>query len=192
MAGDIWPSFEPAISPLLTQDDDAALWASVVNVVYSDAHTLCQSVAKYGRVLTQLGCCSHWLRPHQTRWSAGGGFAWPTGYGGPNFSRAGLPEYDWFVQWTWCPESNSWARSFADPSSDQLVFRVTVPARTRFHRQAAVHSIWHPGSPLQPQIPLTQFYGFRAKSDSWFCTAYRASPNDRVYELVAENSEVLH
>jgi hypothetical protein len=82
MADDLWRTFEPIIVPLLSGDDDPALWAAVVNAIYPDAQALCRSVAGRRRVLTQLGRCSHWLRPHQTRWTADGGFAWPTGYDG--------------------------------------------------------------------------------------------------------------
>ncbi len=179
---DLWPMFESVIIPLLDDEDDPALWAAVVNAVYPDARRLCRFIAGRGRVLTRLGRCSHWLRPNQTRWAADGGFAWPTGYGGPRFSRNGLPEFDWFGQWEWCPESSTWMVAAGDPSPGHFMFRVTVPARSRRHRQAAVHSIWQPGTPPQPRAPLVQFYGFRERS-GWSCTAYCASPSERVYEV---------
>src|SRR4051812_22170100 len=96
---DLWSAFEPVIDPLLGADDDPALWWAVVNSVYTDAQVLCRLVPRTWAVVTQLGRCSHWLRPHQTRWSADGGFAWLTGYGGRRSSRLGLPEFDWFRQW---------------------------------------------------------------------------------------------
>lgn len=188
MADDLWPMFEPVISHLLGDDDDPSLWAAVVNAVYSDAQALCRFVNNRGRVLTRLGRCSHWLRPHQTRWTGDGGFAWPTGYDGPRFSRAGLPEFDWFRQWEWCPESGTWMVASDDIAPDQLLFRVTIPARSQRHRQAAVHSVWQPGAPPQPHVPLVQFYGFRERS-GWSCTAYRASPGESVYEQVADIPE---
>ncbi|HEY1188362.1 MAG TPA: hypothetical protein VGE74_11940 [Gemmata sp.] len=186
MANDLWPMFESIIAPLLGGDDNPSLWAAVVNTVYADAQALCRSVARRGRVLTRLGRCSHWLRPHQTRWTADGGFAWPTGYDGPRFSRTGLPEFDWFAQWEWCPESATWATASGAPAPDELLFRVAIPARSRRHRQAAVHSAWLPGTPPQPRVPLVQFHGFRERS-GWSCTAYRASPGEGAYELAADN-----
>jgi hypothetical protein len=188
MADNLWPVFEPAIAPLLGTEDDAELWAAVVNTVYSDAQALCRAVTSRGRVITQFGRCSHWLRPHQTRWTADGGFAWPAGYDGPRFSRSGLPEFDWFAQWEWCPDAGGWMAVAGEPGAGQLVFRVAVPARSCRHRQAAVHSVWQPGSPPQPQVSLVQFYGFRRQS-GWSCTAYRASPSDQVYEVAAERSQ---
>jgi hypothetical protein len=178
--------FEPVITPHLSEEDDPALWAAVVNAVYTDANALCRSLASCGRILTRLGLCSHWLRPHQTRWTADGGFAWPTGYDGPQFSRTGLPEFDWFVPLVWCPEPGSWALANGDPAADQLLFRVAVPARSRRHRQAAVHTLWQPGSPTRPREPLVQFYGFRERS-GWLCTAYRGPAE--VYELAAERQD---
>ncbi len=188
MAENLWPVFEPTIAPLLWDDDDPTLWAAAVNAVYPDAQALCRYVTSRGRVLTRLGRCSHWLRPHQTRWTANGGFAWPTGYDGPSFSRTGLPEFDWFGQWEWCPKSGGWAVAAGDPSPGQLLFRVAVPGRSRRHGQAAVHSVWQPGTPPQPRVPLVQFYGLRERS-GWSCTAYHAAPSDRVYELVAEGQD---
>jgi hypothetical protein len=181
----LWAMFEPAITPLLGDEDDPCLWAAVVNAVYPDAQALCRTVTGRGRVVTRLGRCSHWLRPHQTRWTADGGLAWPTGYDGPRFSRTGLPEFDWFAQWEWCPESDRWTPACGEPASDQLLFRVTVPGRSRRHRQAAVHTVWQPGTPPEPQSSLVQFYGFRERS-GWCCTAYRASPGEQAYELIAE------
>lgn len=183
---DLWPLFEPVIAPLLGEDDDPRLWAAVVNAVYPDAKALCRAVTGRGHVLTRLGRCSHWLRPHQTRWTADGGFAWPTGYGSPQFSRCGLPEFDWFAQWEWLPELAGWSVAAGNPAPGQLVFRVAVPARSRRHRQAAVHSVWQPGPPSRPRASLVQFYGFRERSE-WVCTAYRG-PGE-VYELAAESQD---
>ncbi len=174
---------------MLGGDDDPTLWAAVVNAVYADAHALCRAAAGGVRVFTRLGRCSHWLRPHQTRWTADGGFAWPTGYGGRPSSRAGLPEFDWFAQWVWCPQSGRWRAAFGDPPPGQLLFRVAVPARSRRHQQAAVHTAWRPGTPPRPRrVPLVQFYGFR-KGPGWSCTAYRAAPGEGVYELAAEGDD---
>ncbi len=184
MTADLWPMFEPVIAPLLGEEDDPALWSAVVNAIYIDAQALCRAVTSRVRVRTRLGRCSHWLRPHQTRWTEGGGFAWPTGYDGPRFSRTGLPEFDWFAEWEWCPESCGWATAASDPSPSQLVFRVAVPARSRRHRQTAVHSVWQPGPPPRPRLPLLQFYGFRQQV-GWSCTAYRG-PGDWVYEVAPE------
>lgn len=187
MADDLWPMFESAVTPLLGADDDPALWAAVVNAVYPDAQALCRLGTGHGRIATRLGRCSHWLRPHQTRWTADGGFAWPTGYVGRRFSREGLPEFDWFAQWAWSPESNRWARVYGGPVPGELCFRVAVPARSARHEQAAVHTVWRPGPPPRRRVPLVQFYGFR-KRPQWTCTAYRG-PGEWVYELASRGRD---
>lgn len=186
MTIDPWPMFEPILAPLLDpDDDDPGLWSAVVNTVYGDALALCRGVDSGDRVVTQIGRCSHWLRPHQSRWSADGGFAWPTGYDGAGFSRAGLPEFDWSGFLSWSPASQAWQPSTGEPKRGQLVFRVAVPSRSRRHRQAAIHSTWRPGAPPRPRTALTQFYGFRQRIGGWSCTAYSAFPGDRVYERAA-------
>jgi hypothetical protein len=163
---DLWSAYKKVIEPLLGAEDDPALWQSVVNTVFPDAQALCQLVQGSWRVITQLGSCSHWLRPHQTRWTADGGFAWPTGYQGRPWSRLGLPEFDWFRERTW------------RPGLKQLLFRVAVPSRSRRHRQAAVHTVWHPGKAFGFRSDVIQFYGFRRQaSGSWACVAYRPWPS---------------
>lgn len=157
----------------LTQDDDPQLWAAVVETVYSDAEYLCSLNSTSATISTTIGCCSHWLRPHQTRWTADGGFAWPTGYGGREFSRTGLPLHDWEVELWWNAEGR-WEPKpppGLHPRRVNLQLRVSVPARSTRHEQAAVFTIWMPGSPPLPQKQLLQFYGFRRQETGWLCTA---------------------
>jgi hypothetical protein len=118
---------------------------------------------------------------------ADGGFAWPSGYGRVGFSFTGLPEYDWFCRWDWCPQSSTWTRAESDtlPLKADCSFRVTIPSRTARHRKAAIHTIWQPGPPQDPQIEMRQFYGFRRKPTGWECAAYQANRED-AYELTAE------
>ncbi|HVK12603.1 MAG TPA: hypothetical protein VM597_27890 [Gemmataceae bacterium] len=188
MAGEDWPTFAPAVVRLLGEEDDPALWSAVVDAVYPDARALCQVVAGRWEVSTQLGRCSHWLRPHQTRWPADGGFAWPTGYDGPRQSREGLPEFDWSCEWHWRSDGQGWELADAAPGSKRLVFRVAVPARSGRHRQAAVHTVWRPGAAFGFDADVVQFYGFRQHGSGWTCTAYRASPwrAERLYEVAPD------
>jgi hypothetical protein len=176
----VWPAFAPDVMSRLTGEDDPAFWEVALNDIFAEADVLCGK-AGGEPVLAQVGSCSHWLRPHQTRWTADGGFAWPTGYGGVGFSRLGLPEFDWSVTRRWDPASASWEPDGGPAAQGGLVFRVTLPARSARHLQAAVHTLWTPGPPVFPRKELLQFYGFRKKEGQWACTAYRG--DESVYEL---------
>lgn len=76
-----------AIAQNLNAEDDPELWQVVIDTILADLQAA-------NGITVEIGRCSHWLRPHQTRWTADGGFAWPTGYGGTAFSRTGLPLFD--------------------------------------------------------------------------------------------------
>ena len=52
-----------------------------------------------------------------------------------------------------------------------LTLRVTLPTRTKTHNQAAVHTVWTPGSPTVPDQEAIRLYGFRKIEDHWQCTA---------------------
>jgi hypothetical protein len=188
---EFWPVVASVIAPMLGEEDDSALWPLVLDTTYADAQVLARLASGHHRVLTQIGRCSHWLAPNQCRWTAEGSFAWPSGYGAAGFSLTGLPDFDWFGQWAWHPESQIWMATDGRPSSRDLVFRVAVPSRTRRHNQAAVHTVWRPGAPPLPRVEVMQFYGFRRHMTKWSCTAYRYwSPRGQcVYEepVVAES-----
>jgi hypothetical protein len=181
-----WPSFAPDILPHLGVGDDRVFWEAAIDVIFRDADFLCRRQDRRDVIVAQVGACSHWLRPHQTRWTADGGFAWPIGYGGTGFSRLGLPEFDWFIKRRWDRLTSSWQPERDTPRTDCLVFRVALPTRTTRHLQAVVHTVWTPGPPVSPRRQLLQFYGFRKKKGRWLCTAYRG--NDGLYERMPEES----
>lgn len=177
----IWPQFRDGIMAHLEADDDPALWQVAVSCIIGDAQFICPACGK--QIVAQIGRCSHWLRPHQTRWTADGGFAWPTGYGGTRFSRSGLPEFDWHVYWEWLPEDREWKFLEPGPEKGAIRLRIAVPSRTNAHHQAAVHTLWTPGSPTTPRKPVVQFYGFRKHEVAWGCTAHHCADH-RIYERV--------
>lgn len=188
-----WALLRDLICSRLTSDDDASAWPIIIDRVCSDAEYLCRHNPDSKFVAMTIGCCSHWLRPHQTRWTADGGFAWPTGYVGQRHSRLGLPQHDWDVAVHWHGNEARWQQT--DPRSrfkprQILEFRVSVPARTAWHEQAAVFTIWRPGSPPLPKDELIQFYGFRKRDDVWACTASTGPEGayDRTAEAVRDGS----
>jgi hypothetical protein len=99
------------------------------------------------------GACSHWLRPHQTRWTKAGGFAYPDGY--RNFE----PEFDWsvvllFRDEQWVPVARK----------RPTFLHVVIPSRTARHKQAAIYTRWLPAKE-------TILYGFRQLDGKWRCVA---------------------
>ena len=155
----------------LRLNDDTALWRVALEHILGE---LPRTPGTPGR-LVQVGRCSHWLRPHQTRWTADGGFAWPTGYGsgGGGYSRTALPQFDWSVVLAWTGER--W-----EPAADKAAkpaLRVAIPSRTMWHQQAAVHTIW-----MTAKEKERRFYGFRKKSGVWRCTAESEWREDRKAE----------
>lgn len=158
-----------ALLPRLRPGDDFGLWRVAVG------HVMSELPERLPGTLVQIGRCSHWLRPHQSRWKADGGFAWPTGYGsgqGGHFNTA-LPQFDWSVTLTWTGQRWEEARD----KRGKPAVRVTVPSRTSWHEQAAVHTVWMTGREKE-----MRFYGFRRKDGVWRCTAESEWNEDRAPE----------
>ncbi len=74
--------YEQSIFAHLLPDDDREFWSTVTNFILHQVKSEVEEATPSVEVYAQIGACSHWLRPHQTRWSAAGGFAHPSGYGG--------------------------------------------------------------------------------------------------------------
>jgi hypothetical protein len=150
----------------LSEEDDPALWAQVLKAVAEDASVL-QVANNRSHLYAEAGVCSHWLRPHQTRWTAAGGFAFPIGYGdAEGFARSGLPGFDWRVKLQFNPAFVNWIVPSELPTKRFSVVRIAVPARTTRHRQAAVHTLWSPGT-LDARQKRVVFYGFRNLTGVW-------------------------
>lgn len=152
----------------LRRNDDPTLWRMAVGHILSELPVKTDTLVEIGR-------CSHWLRPHQTRWTANGGFAWPTGYGSAQggFSRDALPQFDWSVTLAWT--GHAW--QMAQDKSAKPAIRITIPSRTSWHEQAAVHTVWMTGREKE-----RRFYGFRRTDGGWRCTAESEWQEDRATE----------
>jgi hypothetical protein len=149
----------------LAEQDDPGLWEQVLRTIAEDASVL-RAANKRSRLYAEIGVCSHWLRPHQTRWTAAGGFALPSGYQGTRHSRSGLLEFDWSVNLQFNPALLGWIDPPDMPAKRFNLVRIAVPARTTRHRQAAVHTLWSPGT-LDAKQNRTIFYGFRNSGGVW-------------------------
>jgi hypothetical protein len=142
----------------LGADDDPEFWRVALGYILAEA-------TARPDVLAEVGRRSHWLRPHQSRWTADGGFAWPSGYGsgsGGWYFPLALPQFDWSV--VLGGSGSEWA--VVQRRSVRTDVRIAIPSRTRRHRQAAIHTLWHLGREKE-----LVFYGFRRRDEGWACTA---------------------
>jgi hypothetical protein len=149
--------FLDELSEHLDADDDPILWQFALEMILSDLEP------KPG-IQVEVGRCSHWLRPHQSRWTDGGGFAMPRGYGQSHgwLRWCSLPDFDWSVMLGW--DGNRWA--IVKPRSVRNSLRITIPSRTSRHLQAAVDALWHVKREKRETV-----YGFRKRAERWVCTA---------------------
>ena len=165
--------FANALNSHLGSEDDPQFWDVVFRTVLRDIELQHFEEDEKHEIFLQIGACSHWLRPHQTRLTADGGFAYPSGYlGGSGFSRNGLPEFDWYVIVHRDQHKRKWVLTDKFFGKRRLICRVALPTRTLRHNQAAIHLMWTPGTPPQPAQKEVMYYGFRKREGAWQCTVW--------------------
>jgi hypothetical protein len=154
----------------LSVDDDPTLWEYILHAIADEASVLSVQGGR-SRLYMIVGSCSHWARPHQSRWTAAGGFAAPKGYGdGEGFLR-GLPSLDWNVTLQFDPIRRGWVCPQPLPAKRFRSVRLAIPSRTKRLRQAAVHAVWSSGT-LDAKHKQTVFYGFRKSERGWKTVAH--------------------
>jgi hypothetical protein len=141
------PSCKQLILSYLSSEDDEGFWLIAISVLLRDVEAELKETQLKSKVYVQIGACSHWLRPHQTRWTAAGGFVWPSGYGASGYSRLGVPEFDWSVALSRETEEQNWQPVEKFSGKRHFIFRATLPTRTQRHPQAAIHTLWFPSRP---------------------------------------------
>jgi len=145
-----------AIEAKLTADDDPTFWQTALAVLAEEfVHRHAEESAK-GNWAVVVGACSHWERPHQTRWTAAGGFAYPEGY------QQYFPKLDWTV--TMLYREGRLLPVTKLPGKRVGLFQIAMPSRTLRHKQAAVHTRWPTGS-------KSVLFGFRKLNGKWKCVA---------------------
>ena len=144
-------------------EDDPAAWQAILATVSEEfaEHYRTSARGKEAWFL-RIGACSHWMRPHQSRWIAAGGFALATGYKDAAGWSNGLPDFDWSVILAF--DGKQWNRVRKFSGNRQVVFRVAVPSRTLRHKQAAIHTMWSTSHEFT-------LYGFRNIDGKWTCLA---------------------
>jgi hypothetical protein len=68
------------LEPKLVADDDRALWQAALFVLTDEFTQRQADESQRGVWAIVVGACSHWVRPHNSRWNAAGGFVYPDGY----------------------------------------------------------------------------------------------------------------
>jgi hypothetical protein len=144
------------IEPKLAADDDPALWRASLFLLADELAQRQAEESRPGVWAMIVGACSHWVRPHNSRWNAAGGFVYPDGY------KDSVPELDWSVIFVFGNQEFKAVKKL--PGKNMRVFRVAIPARTVRHKQAAIHTRWTPNGE-------TFLYGFRKVADKWQCVA---------------------
>jgi hypothetical protein len=152
-----------------SEDDDLGLWRLAITEIVGENLAYYHDSKVKDAILIRVGKCSHWIRPHQSRYKVAGGFAAPFGYGnaGQGYSFSADPELEWHFTWTWSEEQSNWVGVRGRPGRRPLMLRISIPARTLRHEQAAVHAAWDPGTPGNPKEKATQLYFFRRFDREW-------------------------
>jgi hypothetical protein len=158
---------EQIISQNLSSNDDLNLWLLFFETWNEDFHlNQSKDLADY-EIFLKIGACSHWLRPHQTRLTVAGGFAYPVGYGEADYVGYGKPEFDWSVLLRFDNAKQDWIYAEKQFGKKKLVCRVALPNRTIQHNQAVVNIIWLSGTPQNPKEKSKMYYAFRKVESSW-------------------------
>ena len=98
-----WEQMGPAIRAKLTPADSLPFWCHCVPGIVAWNHMRYRRDPSSRQVALVIGRCSHWLRPHQARYTGGGGFAAPYGYG-----PCPRPEFDWSLTWIQDRATGEW------------------------------------------------------------------------------------
>jgi hypothetical protein len=160
------PRIEDVLQPHLSANDDADFWRVVLDDLDKEFFQVGIDVSGH-EIFLQIGSCSHWVRPHQRRLTAAGGFAYPSGYSESVYGYSGLPEYDWSLLFHRDKVRGAWSESPKFYGKRKLVCRVAIPNRTLLHNQAVVHIFWSPGTPARPREKARSYLAYRKVDGIW-------------------------
>lgn len=155
----------------MSENDDFNFWSTFFEVWNKDFILFQSDKIKKHEIFVELGACSHWLRPHQYRLTAAGGFAVPIGYLEGGQYGDGLPEFDWSVLIHWNKEKSDWSFVTKYFGKKKLVCRIALPTRTLKHKQAVGNVLWRSGTPQNPAGKSKSYYAFRNVDGNWICAA---------------------
>jgi hypothetical protein len=110
----------------LTVEDDLGLWENALTVLGEELLLRYDREGKNRGWVFLVGACSHWVRPHNSRWNAAGGFVFPEGY------QNSLPQLEWSVILSY--GNRCWTPVQKLPGKNNVVFRVFLPMRSARHK----------------------------------------------------------
>ena len=148
---------------LLAKDDEPLLWHTALAEILQEIDARWEVEAPGVRGI-QVGLfkVTKWRRPHKSRWTRGGGFAWPESYDWHGHQNA-----DWGV-WFSRTRKTSWSftpeREPFRGRRGTFALRICFPGRTTRHDQAALGCEWFPVSPWHRKDRLKRklaLYGYR-------------------------------
>lgn len=140
----------------LTAHDDPDFWRIALFTFADEFVQRHEEESAKGDWAVVVGACSHWNRPHQTRWTAAGGFAYPEGY------KQYFPKFDWSI--TLVYRDGQLVPVAKRPGKKVNLFQIAIPSRTMRHKQAAVHTRWSTAG-------KSVLFGFRKSDGKWKCVA---------------------
>ncbi len=130
-----------------------------------------------------MGCCSHSARPHQSRWTAAGGFALPQGSGDGEGFLGGLPNLDWSVTLQFNPNQPGWDYPMQPPTKRFSSVRLAIPSRTLATPHGPRFSVFGEGGgqkysrpALNPSAPARYFASIRREAIMPEASSFRSFP----------------
>ncbi len=140
----------------LRAHDDPDFWRLALVIFADEFVQRHEEESPKGDWAVVVGASSHWNRPHQTRWTAAGGFAYPEGY------KQYFPKFDWSITLVY---RGGQLVPVAKLSGKKVnLFQIAIPSRTMRHKQTAVHTRWSTAG-------KSVLFGFRKLNGKWKCVA---------------------
>lgn len=156
------------IHEALNASDDPAFWTTLLVTVLGEIDARWKADAPETRgIAISVSRVSHWARPNQTRWTKGGGFAWPESYAMHAEENA-----DWQLWISRARSALAWDLISREPKSKRGHFRafLAAPSGTARHPQGAAMLVWRPHCPYRVGRgtgAVRQMYGLRRRSAVW-------------------------
>lgn len=157
----------------LDEGDDPAYWTELISTVLREIDSRWAADAPSTRGISVcVARVSHWSRPNQTRWTLGGGFAWPESY-----TTHADEHPDWRLWLARRKGEHVWSTSSREPKSKRGYYRafLAAPSGTTDHPQGSAILIWRPECPYEIERgsgTIRQLYGLRRVSDAWEVVAH--------------------